>query len=119
MLSCGTSCSYERQPALLKDILTALDRIDSYTKGLSFEVFVTDEKTANAVIYNFLVIGEAVKMLPQTITDNYPEIPWRQIAGMRDKLTHTYFSTDYELVWKTITVVLPQFRTVIQKMLEK
>ena len=104
---------------LLKDILTALDRIDSYTKDISFEVFVTDEKTANAVIYNFLVIGEAVKMLPQTITDNYPEIPWRQIAGMRDKLTHTYFSTDYELVWKTITVVLPQFRIVIQKMLEK
>ena len=102
---------------LLKDILTALERIDSYTKGMSFEAFVADEKTVNAVIYNFLVIGEAVKLLPQTVTGKYPEIPWRQIAGMRDKLTHTYFSIDYELVWKTITIVLPQFRRVIQKIL--
>jgi uncharacterized protein with HEPN domain len=102
---------------LLKDILTALDRIDSYTKGMSFEAFVADDKTVNAVIYNFLVIGEAVKLLPQTVTGKYPEIPWRQIAGMRDKLTHTYFSIDYELVWKTITIVLPQFRRVIQKIL--
>jgi uncharacterized protein with HEPN domain len=104
---------------VLKDILTALDRIDSYTNGMNYEAFVADEKTANAVIYNFLVIGEAVKMLPQTVTDNSPEIPWRQIVGMRDKLTHAYFSTDYELVWKTITVVLPQFRTVIRKILEE
>ena len=104
---------------LLKDILSALDRIDSYTKGMDFKAFVADEKTANAVIYNFLVIGEAARLLPQTVTDNFPEIPWRQIAGMRDKLTHAYYSTDYELVWKTITVVLPQFRAVIQKILER
>lgn len=104
---------------LFKDILTALDRIDSYTNGMRFEAFIADEKTANAVIYNFLVIGEAVKLLPQTVTDNSPEIPWRQIAGMRDKLMHAYFSTDYELVWKTITVILPQFRAGIQKILEK
>jgi uncharacterized protein with HEPN domain len=104
---------------LLKDILAALDRIDSYTGGMSFEAFRADEKTANAVIYNFLVIGEAVKLLPQTVTDKFPEIPWRQIAGMRDKLTHAYFSTDYELVWKTITVVLPQFRAGIHKILKK
>jgi uncharacterized protein with HEPN domain len=103
---------------LLKGILTALDSIDSYINGMSFEAFVVDDKTVNAVIYNFLVIGEAVKRLPQTITDTYPEIPWRQIAGMRDKLTHTYFSIDYELVWKTITVVLPQYRAVIQKILK-
>lgn len=104
---------------LLHDILGALDRIESYTKGMTFETFINDEKTANAVIYNFLIIGEAVKMLPQTVTDYAPEIPWRQIAGMRDKLTHAYFSTDYELVWKTVTVVLPQFRFGIQKILEK
>ena len=104
---------------LLKDILTALDRIDLYTKGMDFKAFVADEKTVNAVIYNFLVIGEAVKLLPHKVTDDFPEIPWRQIAGMRDKLTHAYFSTDYELVWKTITVVLPQFRAVIQKILER
>ncbi len=72
----------------------------------------------NAVTYNFLVIGEAVKLLPETLTSSYPEIPWRQIAGMRDKLTHAYFAVDYELVWKTITVVLPQFRSVVEKILK-
>jgi uncharacterized protein with HEPN domain len=73
----------------------------------------------NAVIYNFLAIGEAVRLLPQTVTDTFPEIPCRQIAGMRDKLLHGYFSTEYLLVWKTITIVLPQFRAVIQKIQER
>jgi uncharacterized protein with HEPN domain len=100
---------------LIKDICMALDRIDSYTRGMSYGEFAADEKTVNAVIFNFLVIGEAVKHLPPTLTDNHPEIPWRQIAGMRDKLTHAYFSIDYELVWKTVTIVLPQFRAKIQK----
>ena len=100
---------------LFKDIRMALDRIDSYTRGMSYAEFASDEKTVNAVIFNFLVIGEAVKHLPPTLTDNHPEIPWRQIAGMRDKLTHAYFSIDYELVWKTVTAVLPQFRAKIQK----
>jgi uncharacterized protein with HEPN domain len=100
---------------LLKDIHMAPDRIDSYTRSMSYEEFSADEKTVNAVIFNFLVIGEAVKHLPPTLTDNHPEIPWRQIAGMRDKLTHAYFSIDYELVWKTVTVVLPKFRADIQK----
>ncbi len=86
---------------------------------MTYESFTTDEKTANAVVYNFLIIGEAVKMLPEPVTESAPEIPWRQIAGMRDKLTHAYFSTDYELVWKTVTVVLPKFRAGIQKILEK
>ena len=104
---------------LLKDILIALDRIDSYTRGMNYATFAADEKTVNAVIYNFLVIGEAVKLLPPAVTINSPEIPWRQIAGMRDKLTHAYFSIDYELVWKTVTVVLPQFRVMILKILEK
>ena len=103
------------EPLLLKDIRMALDRIDSYTLGMSYEEFTADEKTVNAVIFNFLVIGEAVKHLPPKLTDNHPEIPWRQIAGMRDKLTHAYFSIDNELVWKTVTAVLPQFRAKIQK----
>ncbi len=104
---------------LLKDILLAVRRIDSYTKGMNYESFVADEKTLNAVTYNFLVIGEAVKLLPDTLTSGYPEIPWKQIAGMRDKLTHAYFSVDYELVWNTVRTILPQFRSVIEKILNR
>jgi len=65
------------------------------------------------------VIGEAVKLLPDTLTSAYPEIPWKQIAGMRDKLTHAYFSVDYELVWNTVRTILPQFRSVIEKILNR
>lgn len=78
------------------------------------------KKHMNAVIYNFLVIGEAVKLLPQTVTGNFPEIPLRQIAGMRDKLKGTrIFPPIMSWCKKTITVVLPQFRAVIQKILER
>ena len=100
---------------LLKDILGALDRIDTYTKGMKFQSFIADEKTVNAVTYNLLIIGEAVELLPDAFTSAYPEIPWRQIAGMRDKLTHAYFSVDYDLVWKTVTIVLPRFRSIMEK----
>ena len=96
----------------------ALDRVDSCTRGMNSESFVTDEKTMNAVTYNFLVMGEAVKLLPDSRTGAYPEIPWRQIAGLRDKLTPACFSVDYELVWKTVTIVLPQFQPVIEKILK-
>lgn len=65
------------------------------------------------------MIGEAVNLLPDTLTSAYPEIPWKQIAGMRDKLTHAYFSVDYELVWNTVRTILPQFRSVIEKILNR
>jgi len=103
---------------LLKDILLAIHRIESFTKGMSYESFMADEKTLNAVTYNFLVIGEAVKLLPESLTRKYPEVPWKQIAGMRDKLTHAYFSVDYELVWNTVSSILPNFRSVIETILE-
>jgi uncharacterized protein with HEPN domain len=76
------------------------------------------EKTVNAVTLNFLIIGKAAKLLPDTLTRKHPEIPWRQIAGMRDKRTHAYFPVDYDLVWNTVTVVLPGFRSVIEKILK-
>ncbi len=98
---------------LAKDILNALDRIIVFTQDMTYESFVADEKTMNAVIFNFLVIGEAVKLLPQNVIDEHPNVPWRQIAGMRDKLTHAYFSIEYELVWKTVTGILPAFRSTI------
>jgi len=103
---------------LLRNILGALDRIDTFTRDMTSESFTADDKTVNAVIYNFLVIGEAVKLLPETMTLKHPEIPWRQIAGMRDKLTHAYFSVDHDLVWNTVRVVLPEFRRVIEKILK-
>ena len=65
----------------------------------------------DAVERNFEIIGEAVKNLSEDFRNKYPNIPFKQIAGMRDKLIHDYFGVDYEIVWKTIKDKLPQFNT--------
>jgi uncharacterized protein with HEPN domain len=86
----------------LNDILESIADIKSFTSGMSFEVFETDRKTSQAVLRSLEVIGEAVKKLPSEIKTNYPQIPWKEIAGMRDKLIHEYFGVDLEIVWSSI-----------------
>lgn len=113
----GSRVRMNNERLRLNDILEALDRIDAFTRNTGYESFVTDEKTAQAVVFNFLVIGEAVRNISPSVTDAYPEIPWREIAGMPEKIQRSSFAVDYDLVWKTVTVVLPQFRYVIKKIL--
>jgi uncharacterized protein with HEPN domain len=72
----------------LDDMLEAISKIERYTEGLSYEQFRKDEKTIDAVITNFAIIGEAAKHIPAKIKKHYPEIPWKEMAGMRDKLVH-------------------------------
>ncbi len=101
----------------LDDILEAIGKIEKYTEGLDFEQFGKDEKTGDAVIRNFSVIGEAVKQIPPSIRKKYPDIPWKIIAGMRDKLVHEYFGIRYDVVWETIELRLPSLRVAIKKTL--
>ena len=75
-------------------------KIFKYTDNIEFEDFINDDKTKDAVERNFEIIGEAVKNLPADFKSKYPNIPFRQIAGMRDKLIHDYFGIDYEIIWK-------------------
>ena len=99
------------------DIKKSLDKIFDYTDGVEFEQFVSDEMMKDAIERNFEIIGEAVKNLPEEFRAKYPNIPFRQIAGMRDKLMHDYFGVDYELVWQTIKTKLPQFRKNIEEIM--
>jgi len=103
----------------LKDIQNSLCKIFQYTKGMSYEDFLKDDKTKDAVERNFEIIGEAVKHLSEEFRNQYSHIPFRQVAGMRDKLIHDYFGIDYEIVWKTITTKLPQFELDILELIEK
>lgn len=106
----------------LKDILEAMDSIESFVEGMDLETFQRDDKTASAVIRKFEIIGEAAKQIPEETRQNYTDIPWKEMAGMRDRLIHFYFGVDYQLVWQTIKerllVVKPLIREVIRKIEE-
>ena len=103
----------------LDDIIEAIGKIQKYTAGMDFKHFVKDEKTGDAVIRNFSVIGEAVKQIPPSIRKKYPETPWKLIAGMRDKLVHGYFGIRYDVVWETIELRLPSLKIEIQIILDQ
>ena len=82
---------------LIADILDAVERIRSYTQGLTIEDFLADSKTSDAVVRNLEVIGEAVKQLPEDWLTEHPEVPWHQIAGLRNRIVHAYFGVDLPL----------------------
>ncbi len=100
------------------DMFLACKKILKYTEGMSFGDFVNDEKTFDAVVRNFEILGEAVKNISNEFKEKYPEIEWKKVAGTRDKLIHFYFGIDKEIVWDTIKENLPELlkkiKTVIQ-----
>jgi len=81
---------------------------------MDYQSFLHDDKTQGAVIRKLEIIGEAVKQLPTEFLENYPHIPWKQIAGMRDKLIHFYFGVDTNLIWRTIRTRLPELKKTLQ-----
>ena len=101
------------------DILTSIQEIEEFVEGMDFEEFVTDRKTINAVIRSLEVIGEAVKKVPSEIRTKYPEIPWKYIAGMRDKLIHEYHSVDLEIILEVIEKEIPSLKPKFAKILEE
>ncbi|MCX7856161.1 MAG: DUF86 domain-containing protein [Anaerolineae bacterium] len=103
----------------LEDILAAMDAIERFVEGMSLEELYQDDKTASAVIRKLEIIGEATRHIPPHLRQAYPDIPWKEMAGMRDRLIHGYFGIDYELVWQAIRVHIPQTRPKLQAMLEE
>jgi len=102
-----------------KDILDCIDDIEKFIEGMDFDRFQDDDKTSSAVIRKLEIIGEAVKQLPEQIRNNYKEVPWKEMAGMRDKLIHWYFGVDYEIVWNVIKEEIPQLKPVLKEILDK
>ncbi|UCH90210.1 MAG: DUF86 domain-containing protein [Thermoplasmata archaeon] len=103
----------------LDDILNSLIKIEQFVEGMTFEDFKVDDKTIFAVIRAFEIIGEASKSVPQAIKDKNSQIPWREMAGMRDKLIHEYFGVDLKVVWDTIKNDIPNIKTDIAKMIDE
>jgi len=100
----------------LADILAAMESIERFVGTMSFGEFQTDDKTASAVIRKFEIIGEASRNIPDMVRTQHPEVPWKEMAGMRDRLIHAYFGVDYLLVWTTIKSRLPAAKDAIRKM---
>jgi uncharacterized protein with HEPN domain len=101
----------------LTDIVAACAKIQRYTNGMSFEQFVTDDRTFDAVIRNLQIIGEAVKNIPPDIRDRNPEIEWRKIAGLRDVLAHTYFQIEDEIIWDVVQTKVRSLQEKTQQLL--
>ena len=103
----------------IDDIQESIRRIEAYVKSYSYEKFVKDGKTIDAVIRNFSIIGEAASRIPRKIQENYPQIPWFEIIGMRNKVVHEYFGINEEILWKTIQEDLPKLKEQLKKLFEK
>ncbi|MFM9945472.1 MAG: DUF86 domain-containing protein [Bacteroidia bacterium] len=87
---------------LLSDILESIEKIKSYIRGYTFEDFLNDSKTCDAVIRNFEIIGEAANRLPEEVKDKYTQVNWYRIKGFRNRIVHDYMGVDYNIVWSII-----------------
>ena len=105
----------KREPLLLlEDIIESIRKIRIYTNGLSLADFLKDDKTIDAVIRNFEIIGEAANRIPDEIRDKFQSVNWHRIRGFRNRIVHDYMGIDYEIVWEIIEKDLEDLQNKIQ-----
>ncbi len=102
----------------IKDICQNMQDAEEFIYGLSYDQFVTDKRTFNAVVRSLEVIGEAAKNVPDEIREKYPLVPWKEMAGMRDKVIHFYFGVDREAVWIAVKDRIPVVKPLIEQILK-
>lgn len=109
----------KRIPRLLViDMLASIDRIEEYTNGMSHHDFIADAKTRDAVLRNIQVLGEAANRVPLDFRTMHPQIEWTKIIRSRNIVTHDYDAVDFDIIWKIITVHLPQIKNSLENILK-
>jgi uncharacterized protein with HEPN domain len=106
-----------RDSASILDIAKSARLVLAFTHEMSQKEFEADLKTQSAVLYQIAILGEAVKRLSESFRNQHPEIPWREVAGMRDKLIHDYEGVDTQRVWLTIQTSIPELLDAIEPLL--
>jgi len=102
----------------LADTKEAVLRINAYTQDLSYEQFLEDKKTQDAVVRNLEIIGEAAKNISEELKKKYPQIRWKDLAGVRDKLIHHYFGVNFDIVWNIVKQELPELLSQLEEILK-
>ena len=101
---------------LLEDMLESSLKINRYTTGMSYNDFIGDDKTVDAVVRNFEIIGEAANRIDPDFRSTNPEIEWKRIRGFRNRIVHDYFGIDYGIVWDIIQNNLPELINQLQEL---
>ena len=102
----------------VNDIIDSMNKAMKFIEGMSYEQFTRDDKTVFAVVRALEIIGEAVKKIPEEIRVKYPEIPWKGMAGMRNKVIHEYFGVNLKYVWETVGKRIPELKPMFEKLRE-
>jgi uncharacterized protein with HEPN domain len=97
-----------RDSHYLEDILEAGERIAAYITGHTLESFMESKMVQDAVMRNLQIIGEATKRLSPQLRSDYPDLPWREMSGLRDRIVHDYFGLNHQTIWAVVTQELPQ-----------
>ncbi len=107
-----------KDEARLRHILESTELIEDYLAHINKAGFLNDRKLQDAISRRLEIIGEATKAISQSTRQKYPEVPWKEMAGMRDKLTHEYFGVDMEIIWETCQEDLPGLKEQVINILE-
>ncbi len=102
----------------LQDILESCEKIKQYISNMTFDEFTLNSMAVDAVIRNFEIIGEAAGRIPEDIRLAYPEVPWYEMKGMRNIVSHEYFSVDLKIIWKTAQESLSSLIVMIKQVID-